>query len=116
MRRPRGLEAAVTSPRFAGLPVRVPGVTGLPFTRFQETRFLVTRNKVSSYKKQEKLVWCVVEEGPSLHLHTDGRTVSPQFLPFQEALRLRSKVRIPLLADFLFRHFRAVRAQSRARL
>ena len=70
MRRPRGLEAAVTSPRFAGLPVRVPGVTGLPFTRFQETRFLVTRNKVSSYKKQEKLVWCVVEEGPSLHTHT----------------------------------------------
>ena len=54
------------------------------FTRFQETRSLVTRNKISSYKKQEKLVWCVVEEGPSLHTHTNGRTVSPQFLPFKE--------------------------------
>ena len=54
------------------------------FTRFREARLLVTRNKISRYKKQEKLVWCVVEEGPSLHTHTNGRTVSPQFLPFKE--------------------------------
>ena len=51
------------------------------FTRFQETRFLVTRNKISSYKKQEKLVWCVVEEGPSLHTHKweDSFSAVPSF-------------------------------------
>ena len=55
------------------------------FTRFQEARFLVTRNKISSYKKQEKLVWCVVEEGPSLH------TMGGQFL--RSSFLLRNWVR-----------------------
>merc|ERR1712185_536209 len=74
------------------------------FTRFQETRFLVTRNKISSYKKQEKLVWCVVEEGPSLHTHTNGRTVSPQFLPFKELGThvSESRMRAPQACPLLF--------------
>ena len=109
-----GLEAAVTSPWFAGLPVpvRVPRVAGLPDSRkqdfwLQETRFPVTRNK-----KSWSGVW--LRRG-LLYTHThkweDSFSAVPSFSG--GAASQRSKVRIPLLADFLFR---AVRAQSRARL
>ena len=97
-----GLEAAVTSPWFAGLPVpvRVPRVAGLPDSRkqdfwLQETRFPVTRNK-----KSWSGVW--LRRG-LLYTHKweDSFSAVPSFSG--GAASQRSKVRIPLLADFLFR-------------
>ena len=65
------------------------------FSRFQDARFLFTRNKVSSYKKQEKLVWCVVEEGPSLHTQMAGQFLRSSFLFRRRCLSIREFMRAP---------------------
>ena len=60
--------------------------------------YKIPGNKISSYKKQEKLAWCVVEEEPSLHTQREDSfsgislTTSCLSRPTEDSMRLPSNL------------------------